>query len=709
MQLFHSAVKHLLASTICTTPLVYIRKGSRIIASVAQRPLRVVHLGGVALACSLMASAAQADGPPQRIIVKYKNGAGTNAGIAATDALQTISARRGTIMRALHSTAHGAQIVQVTNRQDPAALRTLIADFAARADVEYAEEDRMLKPLLTPNDTRYNEQWHYYEATGGLNLPTAWNTTTGAGVVVAVLDTGYRPHVDLVANIVGGYNMISDAFVSNDGNTRNGNAQDPGDWSTAGQCGTGEPASNSSWHGTHVAGTIAAVSNNSGGVAGVAFNAKVLPVRVLGRCGGYTSDIADGIIWAAGGTVSGVPANPNPAKVISMSLGGGGACDTTTQNAINTARSLGATVVVAAGNENQNASNSNPANCAGVVAVAAVDRQGGRAFYSNFGTIVTVAAPGGETSPTASNGVLSTLNTGTTTPGSDSYAFYQGTSMATPHVSGVAALLYSVKPTITPDEVANTLKNTARAFPASCSGCGSGIVDATAAVAAASGTGGGGGGTTVVLQNGVAVTNQSGAANGELKFTLAVPAGATNLKFVMSGGTGDADLYVKFGSAPTTTSYDCRPYQGGNNETCNITTAQAGTYHVLIRGYSAFSGVSLTGSYTTGTGGGGSCAAGYTTYTGSLAAGASAIQPGGTYYQSTTSGTHSGILTGPASADFDLSIQKWNGSSWAQVGSSAGATSSETINYSGTAGYFRWNVLSYSGSGSYTFCLKKPS
>jgi serine protease len=654
-----------------------------------------------------MASTAHADGPPQRIIVKYKDGAGTSASIAAVDAVQTISQRRGTIMRTLHSTAHGAHVVQVTNRQEPAALRALIADFAARADVEYAEEDRMLKPLLTPNDTRYNEQWHYYEATGGLNLPTAWNTSTGSGVVVAVIDTGYRPHVDLVANIVGGYSMISDAFVSNDGNTRNSNAQDPGDWSTAGQCGTGEPASNSSWHGTHVAGTIAAVSNNNGGVAGVAFNAKVLPVRVLGRCGGYTSDIADGIIWASGGTVAGVPANTNPAKVISLSLGGSGACDTTTQNAINSARSRGATVIVAAGNENQDAANSNPANCAGVIAVAAIDRGGARAFYSNFGTTVTVAAPGGETSPTASNGILSTLNTGTTSPASDSYAFYQGTSMATPHVSGVAALLYSVKPTITPDEVANTLKSTARAFPASCSGCGAGIVDATAAVAAASGTGGGG--TTVVLQNGVAVTNLSGAANGELKFTLAVPAGATNLKFVMSGGTGDADLYVKFGSAPTTTSYDCRPFQSGNNETCNITTAQAGTYHVLVRGYSAFSGISLTGSYTAGTGGGGSCAAGYTTYTGSLAAGASAIQPGGTYYQSTTSGTHSGVLTGPASADFDLSIQKWNGSSWAQVASSAGATSSETINYSGTAGYFRWNVLSYSGSGSYTFCLKKPS
>ena len=450
-----------------------------------------------------------------------------------------------------------------------------------QSDVEYAEEDRLMKPLLKPNDTRYSEQWQYFEANGGLNTPTAWNTTSGAGVVVAVVDAGYRPHADLVANIVGGYNMISDAFVSNDGQTRNSNAQDPGDWSTAGQCGTGQPASNSSWHGTHVSGTIAAVTNNGSGVAGVAFSAKVVPVRVLGRCGGYTSDIADGIIWAAGGTVSGVPANPNPAKVISMSLGGSGACDATSQAAINTARSLGATVVVAAGNETQDASNSSPANCNGVIAVAAVNRNGGRAFYSNFGSIVAVAGPGGDTSASASNGILSTLNSGTTTPGADAYAFYQGTSMATPHVSGVAALLYAVKPSITPDQVLSTLKSTARAFPASCSGCGAGIVDAAAAVAAASGTGGGGGSTTT-LQNGVAANNLAGAAGVDLNFSMTVPAGATNLKFVMSGGTGDADLYVKFGSAPTLTSYDCRPYQGGNNETCNITTAQAG--HVLRPG-----------------------------------------------------------------------------------------------------------------------------
>src|SRR5690606_7514122 len=133
----------------------------------------------------------------------------------------------------------------------------------------------------------------------------------------------------------------------------------------AGECGGGYPPqdSGSSWHGTHVAGTIAAVTNNGIGVAGVAYNAKVVPVRVLGKCGGLTSDIADAIVWASGGSVTGVPSNPYPADVINMSLGGGGSCSSTTQAAINTARSNGTVVVVAAGNENTNASNSNPANC----------------------------------------------------------------------------------------------------------------------------------------------------------------------------------------------------------------------------------------------------------------------------------------------------------------------------------------------------------
>lgn len=457
---------------------------------ISPRESRVVRGGLRALFALLatltVAATAYADGPPQRIIVKYRTNLATNDRVtSAANSMTTMTARYGVSMRAMRRMYSGAMVMTLNREMADRDYDQLVKEIADSDDVEYAERDRVLKRTLTPNDTYYNLQWHYYETAGSINVPTAWDLSTGQGVTVAVIDTGYRPHVDLAASIVGGYDFISDTFVSRDGNLRDSDARDPGDWNAAGECGTGTGASSSSWHGTHVAGTIAARTNNARGVAGVAFNARVLPVRVLGRCGGYTSDIADGLVWASGGTVSGVPANPNRARVANLSLGGGGACTTTMQNAINSARSRGTVVVVAAGNESQNAANSSPANCSGVVVVAAVNRSGGRAYYSNFGNIVDVAAPGGAMNVNTGNGVLSTLNTGTTTPANDAYAYYQGTSMATPHVAGVAALMLSVNPSLTPAQVETTLRNTTRAFPATCNQCGTGIVNARTAVVAA--------------------------------------------------------------------------------------------------------------------------------------------------------------------------------------------------------------------------------
>jgi serine protease len=532
-----------------------------------------------------------------QIIVKYNNGSTMGVAAGMSDAqVQALSQRTGLRLRHMRRLANGAQLMKLESRQNGIRMQQTISALMADPNVEYAEPDRMMYPLVIPDDSRYNEQWHYYESTGGLNLPTAWDAAQGSGVVVAVIDTGYLPHADLVGNILPGYDMISDTTVAQDGDGRDSDASDNGDWAPANACYNGSPAMDSSWHGTHVSGTIAAATNNSSGVAGVAYNAKVLPVRVLGRCGGYTSDIADGMIWAAGGTVSGLPINPNPAQVLNLSLGGSGSCSITVQNAIDTARSLGTTVVVAAGNANVDAANSNPANCNGVVAVAATDRTGGRAYYSNYGSVVDVAAPGGDMRAGAANGILSTLNAGLTAPGADSYAFYQGTSMATPHVAGVAALLYEVDPLMTPDHVESTLKATTRPFPATCNLCGTGIVDATAAVEAAAGV--------IppppaddVLDNGVAVNNLAAGSGQSSSFIMDVPDGVTSLSFAISSGTGDADLYVKYGSAPTLSSYDCRPYLNGNNETCNISNIQAGTYYVMVQAYTAFSGVSLVGNY----------------------------------------------------------------------------------------------------------------
>ncbi len=417
-----------------------------------------------------------------RLIVKYRDGSTNVMSARSRSAVTVAGNRQGVQVSALRRMHNGSQVMQLSRRMNRDELGNLIQSLrSGDSTIEYVEPDRILQPLYVPNDALYPQQWALSDATGGIGAPDAWNQTTGTGVVIAVIDTGVRPHADLAANLLPGYDFITNPTIAADGNGRDADPSDPGDWAPAGACGTGSAARNSSWHGTHVAGLAAAVGGNGVGVTGVAFGARILPLRALGRCGGYTSDIADAIVWAAGGTVTGLPQNQTPAKVINLSLGGNGACDITSQNAITAARAKGASVIVAAGNSNTNASGSSPANCSGVIAVAATSKAGGKASYSNFGTNVTVAAPGGDSGA----GLVSTLNAGATTPGADSYASYMGTSMATPVVSGVAALMLSVNPALTPDQVASLLKSSARAFPAVCSGCGAGIVNANAAVTAA--------------------------------------------------------------------------------------------------------------------------------------------------------------------------------------------------------------------------------
>ncbi|MEX5745435.1 S8 family peptidase [Massilia sp. X63] len=497
-----------------------------------------------------------------RIIVKYKDSAPAAKGLARAAAvtadrkakLDRAGQEFGMTVSESHSISTGAHVFKLNGRKHLDEVQKLAAEMMARdPNIEYAEPDRIMTHMATANDPYYAQQWHYTDATGGLRLPTAWDKSTGLGVVVAVIDTGYRPHADLSGQILQGYDFISTAAIGNDGNGRDTDASDPGDWVAAGECGTGSPASGSSWHGTHVAGTIAAKTNNSLGVAGVAYNAKIVPARVLGKCGGYTSDIADAITWTSGGSVTNVPANANKAKVLNLSLGGTGACDATTQTAINGARSRGAVVVVAAGNDNMNVSNASPANCSGVIAVAATGKTGGRASYSNYGTLVDVAAPGGD----GSYSVISTLNSGTSSPGSDNYAGYQGTSMATPHVAGTAALMFAAKSTLTPDQVESMLKSTARAFPATCSGCGTGIVDATAAVNAAIG------GTTptaptinetesnntlasanLISTSGTTVNAIMSSASDTDYFRVDLPAGKTLSATMTPNSTSDYDLYI---------------------------------------------------------------------------------------------------------------------------------------------------------------------
>lgn len=548
----------------------------------------------------------------QRFIVTYKDGssvvaaqatASAAARLKAGAALEASLARAARVLparngRALQLTgvrrlAVGPELVQADRPLDRSEAETLMRQLAADPEVASVEVDQLMKASLVPNDPSLSQQWAFGTTTAGINIRPAWDQATGAGVVVAVIDTGITSHPDLNANILPGYDFISDSAMARDGNGRDSDPSDEGDWYGANECGSGYPASNSSWHGTHVAGTIAAATNNGTGVAGTAYNARIVPVRVLGKCGGYTSDIADAIVWASGGTVSGVPANPYPAEVINMSLGGSGSCSTTYQNAINGAVSRGTTVVVAAGNDAANVSTAVPANCPNVIAVAATTSARAKASYSNYGTGVDISAPG--------SSILSTLNSGTTVPASATYASYNGTSMATPHVAGVVALMQSVAPTpLTPAQVESIIKSTAASF--SCSqGCGAGLLDANAAVTAAkagsSGGGGGGGGSDTVLTSGVAKTGLAASTGNTLLYTIAVPAGRSTLTVKISGGSGDADLYVRQGSAPTDSSYTCRPYLSGNAETCTLNAPASGTWYVRVKAYSTFSGVSLVATY----------------------------------------------------------------------------------------------------------------
>ncbi|MBG0851695.1 S8 family serine peptidase [Streptomyces spinoverrucosus] len=427
--------------------------------------------------------------PAERLIVGYKSGAAEARSNKSAEADAAAKGEKtGEDLDFQRRLGTGAALVDLGENLTKSDVADVVAEYQADPQVAYVVPDRLNTPQADPNDTDYAKQWDLFESTAGMNVPAAWPTSTGSGVTVAVIDTGYVAHSDLAANIVGGYDFIADTAVSVDGNGRDSNPADPGDWYNANECGSGIPASNSSWHGTHVAGTIAAATNNSKGMAGIAYGAKISPVRVLGKCGGYDSDIIDAITWASGGTVSGVPANSNVAKVINMSLGGDGACTSATQNAINAAVNRGTTVVVAAGNDNDNVANHSPGNCNNVISVAATNRSGAKASYSNYGSLVDISAPGGQTSTGTANGIYSTLNSGTKTPSTESYAYYQGTSMATPHIAGLAALMKSAKPSLTPAQIESAIKSNARALPGACSGgCGAGLADAAKTVQAVAG------------------------------------------------------------------------------------------------------------------------------------------------------------------------------------------------------------------------------
>jgi serine protease len=406
----------------------------------------------------------------------------------------------------LRAFGNDAMVVQLPETVSIDEAQRIAAQLATQAGIASVEPDRRFYPALTPNDPEYPPgadavhdpgQWHLFETIAGIRMPTAWDQSTGSpGIVVAVLDTGILSHRDLnPARVLPGYDFFSDTARDNDGTPgRDSDPTDPGDATVDGECGAGEIGEDSSWHGLSVAGVVTATANNSTDIAGIDFNARLLPIRVLGKCGGDLSDVADAVRWAAGLPVAGVPNNPTPADVINLSLSGDGLCTAAEQSAIDAAVAAGAVVVVAAGNAASNVANVSPANCHNIIAVGAIARDGKIAAYSNIGLNVDLTAPGGDDpdppdlANNPPNGVLTLSNFGLTTAGGDAVAVIQGTSFTAAQVSAVSSLMLAVNGTLTPALVTDILKATARAFPdPSCdtSLCGRGILDATAALAAA--------------------------------------------------------------------------------------------------------------------------------------------------------------------------------------------------------------------------------
>ena len=369
-------------------------------------------------------------------------------------------------MAALSSNASVASV-------EPDLMRRSSARRQATSTLAKAANASKTQAAVTPNDTLYPQQWNLHDAKG-ISTPEAWATTQGSGVTVAVIDSGIVKHPDLDANVLPGYDFITEPSIARDGNGRDADPTDQGNWEEAGVCAADSEASESNWHGTHVAGSIAAIMNNKRGIAGVAPNAKILPLRALGMCGGYDSDIADAMVWAAGGTVEGVPANTHPAQIINLSLGGEGTCPATYSKAIAEVNKRGAILVVAAGNDNQDTSKIAPANCGGSIVVGSTNQKGQRSDFSNYGKIVDVSAPG--------DGIMSTVDLGTTVSTGAGYTEYDGTSMAAPQVAGIIALMKSVDPSLTADRAKQVLKQSAKPLTCDVNACGAGIANAASAL-----------------------------------------------------------------------------------------------------------------------------------------------------------------------------------------------------------------------------------
>lgn len=445
-------------------------------------------------------------------IVRWRDGQAPSENTVETSRrMQQVQDSTGVALSVKRRMGGALQLLSVSNAsgEDPEAVAARLRKDPRIAD---AVPDRWLRVHDTvPSDPEFVANQIYLQspqvAVGGVNLPKAWDRSRGTNaIVIAVVDTGYLPHPDLAGRIVPGYDFITQPTVSNDGDGRDSNPLDPGDNEPAGTVcsdGTVTTPTNSTWHGTRVASVLGAITNNGTNIAGVDWNALIQPVRVSGRCGAQLSDTVDGMRWAGGLSVPGVPDNPTPARVINVSLGGG-TCSSVEQQAIADLAARGAVVVAAAGNAlpGQVAGGVEaPADCPGAIAVTAHANDGENASFANVGPEVAISAPGGGCGNSkvqngacvgGSSFIRTLANDGTSSPTTYNVSSAQGTSFATPMVSGVIGLMLAVNPSLTPTQIIATLKTSARPHPAntfctrtSTAVCGAGLLDADAAVALA--------------------------------------------------------------------------------------------------------------------------------------------------------------------------------------------------------------------------------
>ena len=455
-------------------------------------PRRLHPRASIVAALALAAIATSAYAAPSRLIVQFRDD-DVEAAFTPKTRVERLGREIGVESAYLRRMALGAHLVELPAGTD---ARAAAAAAMANGGVKLAIPDRRRKAAKIPNDP--NAGWDLGNGGWAINAHGAWDITTGSSsVVVAIVDTGILPHPDLAGRVLPGYDFIHDPKVANDGNGRDADPSDPGDWVS--DTDLLDPdfkdceVDGSSWHGTMVAGLVAANANNAQYTAGVDWSAKILPVRALGKCGGYDSDILDGAAWAAGFHVPGVPDNPNVAQVINMSLGG---LDTETcdpqynQLLAQILTPTGArAIVAAAGNDSDNADLNTPSSCPATIAVAATTSNGNKTNYTNTGASVDISAPGGSGS-LAGTLILVILNGGDTVPNNEwGVGAGAGTSFATPLVTGTISLMLSVAPNLTPAQVRSILTSTAKPFDpgSSCTSttCGAGVVNAQAAVAAA--------------------------------------------------------------------------------------------------------------------------------------------------------------------------------------------------------------------------------